>query len=237
VDTRLDARIRFVLGHICLDIIGDDRCAEYHWYSLLTQYQDTPEAKGVRRLLSRSWSLSEKLQSGYSDDWTSNNELEISRSLWEFTPPPLSYKLDRSEGIDLAVRYLNEMLQVYDGEWQQAIILYDKFMMWAGFSTAGVGYWPYGGSENLDTCQAISEELRELSREHYVQTQFLLGLMTSGTLDVKLNLDLKEKSIKFFENILEMTEDDQGSFYRFLARIWLIRYYDKHNIDHDISLR
>lgn len=146
--------------------------------------------------------------------------------------------------VRLAMQYIDILLERYDDPAKRVILLYDKFLMLIGCCEEDYGmmnvpdrYGQMDGSRYLKRSKAVSDSLADIQggELYYIKSQFLLGIIHSGTKFLSSKIKLKEGATIYFKNVLAATEGDITNPYRLFASIWLGDYYknDKSFIDGD----
>lgn len=144
------ANIRFALGSICFEEENYD-CSNYHWSKVLLEYPNSAEAQAIQDILSNYEFFSSIIVHGMSQDFAFLQELQTSRRFWTYKP--LDYKMDWKALKDsaLALAYLNSLLEKYSGDdTKRAILLFDKFLIFAGCNEEGLGMNDRQTSDYLD---------------------------------------------------------------------------------------
>lgn len=252
IDTLLDSRIRFLLGAICFEE-QNLKCWAYHWRIIIEEYPNSEEAT-IAKEVDAIWSFTDQalIESGIKD-LEFRQALDISRKFWTYRPPDWKMRWDDVKDIELALQYIDILLERYDDPEKRAVLFYDKFLIMFGCNEANYGLnhieLPPSKYHNeyeqriryyrqlRDSCVSLSDSLLELSslNIYYVKTQFLLGILNSGTKFLSSKIKLKAEATIYFKNILAATEGEITNPYRLFASIWLGEYYkkDKTFIDGD----
>jgi hypothetical protein len=239
IDDSLNAKIRYSLGVICFDE-QDYNCVRYHWQRIILDYPNSPEAEIIKEIVSISKFLWDSASIATAFDFQFEHEYRTSRLFWSIDSP--DYKMNEKElrNPQLALEYIQFLINKYpDDNRKKAILLYDKFLIYAGYNNEGFGFKNVNPQPDLsdkkekkefyEKCMAISDSLAliDKSGDYYIDSQFLLGLMASSKRFLSAEIKVNTESAKFFENVMNATKGQNTNLYRIFASLWLKKYYDQ----------
>lgn len=240
-DSLYHPRIRYILGSICFEMEDID-CAQYHWSIVTKNFPNSNEALAIFDLMQTYDFLQSTWAENLYENLTFSQELDISRKFWTLELPDWKMNWSDIKDWNNAIQYLNVLINKYkDDPDKKSILLFDKFLLFAGYNKEGLGYKhthiakSYYKSDKekkegevyfLDSCEVISYELRNLTNNtYYLRSQFLLGVMTSGTKFLSSEIVLNDYSVKYFKEVASITKNDLSNPYNIFASIWLDEYY------------
>jgi hypothetical protein len=232
-DTNFNSKVRYFIGSICFFLEEDTTCSEYYWRRILDDEPNGPEADAVRGFLRNREFLASQAAMATEEDWRFTDDLRTARKFWSYKTP--DYKINPEDLLDedLAMDYYDMLLARYQNPRKRAILLFDKFFTLAGFNNDGYGFLKYKGAKYPQeirkkqyywaACNSISDSLKDIlgANDYYVHSQFLLGVLSSGTKFLSSAIKLNDESAKYFESVMKSTEGDDTSLFRIFAAVWL----------------
>ncbi len=241
-DSTLFPTMWFLTGDICRQEKNYDGTS-YFWGKVIQYAPNSREADLVRMIVKFvNAELAISINQSVSD-YMFDREYELSFRLWSYVPPDWHMDWKQVEDVRFALRYLNRLLSTYsDDPAKKAALLYEKFLILAGYNGNGFGL-RNGQTEYIEVttdtslhkmdlltaCESISDSIGSISGEKdlYVRSQFLIGLIASDTVKNKTTVYVNAKSEKYFRNVLNATEDEVANPYQIFASIWLRRFLDE----------
>ncbi|RKX21368.1 MAG: hypothetical protein DRP45_12395 [Candidatus Zixiibacteriota bacterium] len=233
LEVNLDPRIRYILGSICLFEEENIGCADYHWNRVLIETPNAPVADAIRDIKRAHDFFHSATIRRWTEDILFDDEVSTFFRFWTYKPPDWKMKWDDLKDARVALGYLGILLTRHPQDDKRAHLLWYKFLLHAGYNEEGFGYMhrpqvkEYNKeNRHLLVCEAISDSLHQIptTEDYYVRTQFLMGVMTSGSKFLSSKLKVNKKSAKYFEQVIECTEGQITNPYRIFASMWLREY-------------
>lgn len=236
-DSTYHPRIWYVLGSICFEQENYDG-AYFHWGKVQKLAPNSPEADAIRDIkashefFATSWSEKTVADLQFINEW------QMSRRLWSYEAADWKMNWNEIQDIALAQDFLDVLLGKYTTGDKRALLLFDKFLIFAGYNSDkfGFSHMSITDAENRPTrdsllavCEAISDTLHLIDGANflYVRSQFLLGILNSPAAFLSSKLRLNNMSVPYFENVMAATSGEMANPYRIFASLWLRDYYSK----------